>query len=85
VLAELDATGQLLLSARILTGAEVTEDPALVRAKLRGDTVRVPHGRVKTLARSYQMAQIAIFADEPSFGTCATRVDARTPSAPLRL
>jgi hypothetical protein len=46
LLAELDASGDLYLPARRLSGAEVTEDPSLVRAKLRGDIVRVPSARV---------------------------------------
>jgi hypothetical protein len=57
VLAELDASGNLYLPARSLTGAEVTEDPSLVRAKLQGDTVRVPHSRVGSLAHAYEAAQ----------------------------
>lgn len=60
VLAELDATGDLYLSARSLTGAEVTEDPSLVRAKLRGDTVPVPSGRVRSLALAYRTARYSV-------------------------
>jgi hypothetical protein len=64
VLAELDATGQLYVSARSLTGAEVTEVPDLVGAKLRGDIVRVPLRQVESLAQSYETAQISTCADE---------------------
>lgn len=56
-----------------------------MRAKLRGRTGRVPRGRVRALARLYDIEQIAVVADEPLFGTCATRGEARTPSAPLTL
>jgi len=57
VLADLDATGQLHLPARSLTGAEVTDDPYLVAAKLRGEMVRVPDGQVQRLEQSYEQAR----------------------------
>lgn len=60
VLAELDATGDLYLAARNLLGAEVTDDPSLVRAKLRGDTVRAPRSRVGGLAHAYQAARASV-------------------------
>ena len=56
VLAEMDARGDLYLPAHSLSGAEVTEDPSLVRAKLRGDTVRAPSDRVRSLAHAYEAA-----------------------------
>lgn len=56
VLVGLDATGQLYLPARSLTGAEVSENQHLVAAKLRGGMVRVPHGQVRHLVQSYDAA-----------------------------
>jgi hypothetical protein len=64
VLAELDATGQLYLSARTLTGDEVTEDPHLAVAKLRGGIVHVPHGQVESLAQFYKSARKTTVAGE---------------------
>jgi len=54
VLAGMDASADLYLPARSLSGAEVTEDPSLVRAKLRGDTFRTqrPGGWLGTRLRS---------------------------------
>jgi len=77
VLAELDATGQLYLSARTLTGDDVTEDPHLVVAKLRGGIVRVPHGQVESLAQSYKSAGTTTVADVSSPGGRATPVATR--------
>lgn len=57
VLAELDTTGQLYLPARNLTGAEVTDHPYLVAAKLRGEIVRAPQTHVQHLAKSYESAR----------------------------
>ena len=56
VLAGLDATGQLHLSARTLTGGAVTADPQLVAAKLRGDIVQVPRAQVQRRQQSYEAA-----------------------------
>jgi hypothetical protein len=77
VLAELDATGQLYLSARKLTGDEVTEDPHLVVAKLRGGIVRVPRGQVESLAQSYTAARTTTVADVSSPGGRATQAVSR--------
>ena len=77
VLAELDATHQLYQSARTLTGEQVTDDPHLVVAKLRGDIVRVPRGQIEGLAQSYKLARTTTIADVTSSGRCATRVSTR--------
>ena len=77
VLAELAATGQLYLSARKLTGDEVTEDPNLVVAKLRGGIVRVPRGQIESLAQSYKSARTTTVADVSSPGGRATQVVTR--------
>ena len=77
VLAELDATGQLYQSARNLTGAEVTEGPYLVVAKLRGDIVRAPCGQVESLAQSYKSARTATVTAVSSAGKRAPQVVTR--------
>lgn len=77
VLAELHATGQLYLSARKLTGDEVTEDPQLVVAKLRGGMVRVPRGQVERFAQSYKSARTTTVADVSSPGGRATQAATR--------
>ena len=77
VLAELHATGQLYQSARNLSGAEVTEDPYLVVAKLRGDIIRVPHSQVESLAQSYASARTATSTNVCSPGRHATQVVTR--------
>ena len=73
-LADLHATGQLYQSARNLTGAEVTEDPHLVVAKLRGDIVRVPRSQVESLAQSYESARVSADADVATSGRRTTPV-----------
>jgi len=78
VLAELDATGQLYLSARTLTGDEVTEDPHLVVAKLRGGIARVPRGQVESLAQSYRSARTATVTEVSSAGKRAPQVVTRS-------
>jgi hypothetical protein len=78
VLAQLDATGQLYQSARNLTGAEVTQDPQLVVAKLRGEIVRVPRGQAENLMQSYESARTSTGAEEASSGRRPTQVFERT-------
>ena len=80
VLGAIDARGDLYLPARSLSGAEVTEDPSLVRAKLRGDTVRVPSARVGNLAHAYRAARASV--PDPFSVVCGARPPCtRTPSA----
>jgi len=78
VLAELDAAGQLYQSARNLTGAEVTDDPYLVVAKLRGDIVRVPCSQIDSLAQSYRSARTATVTEVSSAGKRAPQVVTRS-------
>lgn len=57
VLDNLAGRGQLYVAGRRLTGDQVTDDPSLVEAKLRGSFVPAPGAQVRPLAQAYAAAR----------------------------
>lgn len=57
VLEKLRRTGQLYVAGYWLTGAQVTNDPSLVEAKIHGNFVPAPADRVQPLAQAYAAAR----------------------------
>lgn len=57
VLEKLTRTGQLYVAGYRLTGAQVTDDPSLVEAKLQGSFVPAPVQQVRPLAQAYAAAR----------------------------
>ena len=54
VLQHLETSGQLFVVGFALTGDQVSDDPALVEAKLSGALVMAPHEQICPLAQAYQ-------------------------------
>jgi hypothetical protein len=64
VLENLSRTGQLYVAGHRLTGDQVTDDPPLVEAKIRGSLVPAPVQQVQPLAQAYAAAHSV----EPALG-----------------
>jgi hypothetical protein len=54
VLHHLATSGQLFVVGFALTGDQVSDDPALVEAKLSGALVMAPHEQIRPLSQAYQ-------------------------------